>query len=82
MQPLIDYLIALPAGDDATKRVIGRAEEIELETGFLRPDAALGERWLRNMLLNKWLDYCSERGHRFTVAAATSPVRAADAPSV
>jgi len=35
---------------------------------------ALGERWLRNMLLNKWLDYCTERGHR--LAAATS------APSV
>jgi uncharacterized protein YqiB (DUF1249 family) len=26
---------------------------------------ALGERWLRNMMLNKWLDYCVERGHRF-----------------
>jgi hypothetical protein len=26
---------------------------------------ALGERWLRNMLLNKWLDYCIDRGHRF-----------------
>lgn len=25
----------------------------------------LGERWLRNMMLNKWLDYCVERGHRF-----------------
>jgi len=29
----------------------------------------LGERWLRNMLLNKWLDYCSERGHRFAAHA-------------
>jgi hypothetical protein len=28
----------------------------------------LGERWLRNMLLNKWLDYCAERGHRFRTA--------------
>ncbi len=28
---------------------------------------ALGERWLRNMLLNKWLDYCAERGHRLGV---------------
>jgi hypothetical protein len=28
----------------------------------------LGERWLRNMLLNKWLDYCAERGHRFAPA--------------
>lgn len=30
--------------------------------------ASLGERWLRNMLLNKWLDYCAERGHRIDVA--------------
>ena len=32
--------------------------------------AALGERWLRNMMLNKWLDYCAERGHRFAPAGA------------
>jgi len=25
----------------------------------------LGERWLRNMMLNKWLDYCTECGHGF-----------------
>ena len=25
----------------------------------------LGERWLRNVMLNKWLDYCVERGHCF-----------------
>jgi uncharacterized protein YqiB (DUF1249 family) len=31
--------------------------------------ATLGERWLRNMLLNKWLDYCTERGHRVEPAA-------------
>jgi uncharacterized protein YqiB (DUF1249 family) len=31
--------------------------------------AQLGERWLRNMLLNKWLDYCLERGHEFRLAA-------------
>jgi uncharacterized protein YqiB (DUF1249 family) len=30
----------------------------------------LGERWLRNMLLNKWLDYCAERGHRLAPAVA------------
>ncbi|MGB5101737.1 MAG: DUF1249 domain-containing protein [Steroidobacteraceae bacterium] len=33
----------------------------------------LGERWLRNMLLNKWLDYCTERGHRFAAPAAARP---------
>lgn len=33
----------------------------------LRSQAArdLGDRWLRNVMLNKWLDYCVERGHRF-----------------
>jgi uncharacterized protein YqiB (DUF1249 family) len=25
----------------------------------------LGDRWLRNVMLNKWLDYCVERGHSF-----------------
>jgi hypothetical protein len=33
--------------------------------------AGLGRRWVRNMLLNKWLDYCSERGHR--LAPRTAP---------
>jgi len=33
------------------------------EIGALRRE--LGERWARNMLLNKWLEYCAERGHRF-----------------
>jgi uncharacterized protein YqiB (DUF1249 family) len=27
----------------------------------------LHQRWERNMMLNKWLEYCAERGHRFTV---------------
>ncbi len=30
----------------------------------------LGDRWLRNIMLNKWLDYCVERGHRFSCRAA------------
>jgi uncharacterized protein len=25
----------------------------------------LDQRWALNMMLNKWLDYCMERGHRF-----------------
>jgi hypothetical protein len=37
-----------------------------------RPDPRKGERelhqrWTRNMMLNKWLEYCVERGHRFTI---------------
>jgi hypothetical protein len=27
----------------------------------------LHQRWTRNMMLNKWLEYCVERGHRFTI---------------
>ena len=35
----------------------------------------LGDRWRSNMMLNKWLDYCVERGHRFllTPAPAAAP---------
>jgi uncharacterized protein len=29
----------------------------------------LQQRWARNMMLNKWLEYCAERGHRFMAAA-------------
>ena len=25
----------------------------------------LDQRWSRNMMLNKWLEYCAERGHHF-----------------
>jgi uncharacterized protein YqiB (DUF1249 family) len=28
-------------------------------------DRELQQRWTRNMMLNKWLEYCAERGHRF-----------------
>jgi uncharacterized protein YqiB (DUF1249 family) len=34
--------------------------------------AQLGERWLRNMLLNKWLDYCLERGYAFGTGGAVA----------
>jgi len=36
---------------------------------------ALGDRWLRNVMLNKWLDYCVERGHRFFPLAHPLVVR-------
>lgn len=29
----------------------------------------LDQRWARNMMLNKWLEYCVERGHRFASPA-------------
>jgi uncharacterized protein YqiB (DUF1249 family) len=30
----------------------------------------LDQRWARNTMLNKWLEYCAERGHRFPQAKA------------
>jgi uncharacterized protein len=32
----------------------------------------LHQRWARNMMLNKWLEYCAERGHRFIVEQSVS----------
>jgi uncharacterized protein YqiB (DUF1249 family) len=44
--------------------------------------SSLGERWLKNMLLNKWLDYCAERGHRFTAATAVQTGVATHEPPI
>jgi uncharacterized protein YqiB (DUF1249 family) len=45
-----------------------------LETIRSQLSLTLGERWLRNMLLNKWLDYCTDRGHRFAAGTAAPSV--------
>jgi uncharacterized protein YqiB (DUF1249 family) len=52
-----------------------RLAEVRSFCGFKRhPELArlevrlkreLDQRWSRNMLLNKWLEYCAERGHQF-----------------
>jgi uncharacterized protein YqiB (DUF1249 family) len=34
----------------------------KLQLGLKRE---LDQRWTRNMMLNKWLEYCAERGHHF-----------------
>jgi uncharacterized protein YqiB (DUF1249 family) len=33
----------------------------------------LDQRWARNMMLNKWLEYCVERGHRFSSRTEQPP---------
>jgi uncharacterized protein len=33
-----------------------------------RMERELHQRWARNVMLNKWLEYCVERGHRFSPA--------------
>ena len=39
-----------------------------------RTERELVHRWARNMMLNKWLEYCLDRGHRFTGSAARCPM--------
>ncbi len=34
------------------------------------PGSELRQRWARNMMLNKWLEYCADRGHDFGSASA------------
>ena len=34
----------------------------------------LDQRWARNVILNKWLEYCVERGHRFSCATRLDSV--------
>jgi uncharacterized protein YqiB (DUF1249 family) len=37
-----------------------------------RAERELDQRWARNMMLNKWLEYCVERGHRFSSGSESS----------
>jgi uncharacterized protein YqiB (DUF1249 family) len=41
-----------------------------LEPFKTRPGKAIHHRWTRNMMLNKWLEYCADTGHRFTSGKA------------
>jgi uncharacterized protein len=36
-----------------------------LQAAGIEPTRELDDRWQRNIMLNKWLDYCVERGHSF-----------------
>jgi uncharacterized protein YqiB (DUF1249 family) len=37
--------------------------------GGVTPERELGRCWNRNMMVNKWLEYCAERGHGFVRGA-------------
>jgi uncharacterized protein YqiB (DUF1249 family) len=36
-----------------------------------RAERELDQRWARNVMLNKWLEYCVERGHRFSASSGS-----------
>jgi uncharacterized protein len=80
----LTYLFETPAGEiadpDLQVRVYHDAKlaEVLYSAGWHRHEllqsirsglrTQMSERWLRNMMLNKWLDYCVERKHRFRVS--------------
>ena len=75
--PAADPDLELRVYHDARLAVASRCSRWKRHPGLAQLGAGLptqlGERWLRNMLLNKWLDYCTERGHRFAAAPAARP---------
>jgi uncharacterized protein YqiB (DUF1249 family) len=69
-----DAVGAAPNAPDLAVRVYHDARVAEAHAVGAAPGASaradiegleLGARWARNMLLNKWLEYCVDRGHRF-----------------
>jgi uncharacterized protein YqiB (DUF1249 family) len=47
-----------------------------LEPFTTGPGKAMDQRWIRNMMLNKWLEYCADTGHRFSSDMNKEAVRA------
>jgi uncharacterized protein len=41
----------------------------------IQAERGLDQRWARNVMLNKWLEYCVERGHRFSSATRVVAAR-------
>ena len=41
--------------------------------GGVAPERELDRCWNRNMMVNKWLEYCAERGHGFVRGAFEHP---------
>jgi uncharacterized protein len=74
---LIDEAGAALERPDMRVRVYHDARLAEAQAWDSQGDRARTERelhqcWARNIMLNKWLEYCVERGHRFSAATKAS----------
>lgn len=49
--------------------------------GYGAGGTELERRWARNMMLNKWLEYCADRGHMLLAPAAAPPRTPSPPPS-
>jgi len=76
-QLLLTYLLpdaqvpaAIERVPDLRLRLYHDARLLEVECGSgAASERELDRRWSRNIMLNKWLEYCADRGHRFLPAA-------------
>ena len=73
---LLTYLLPAVAAPGVLERVPDLRLRLYHDARLLEgcgaggPERELDRRWGRNMLLNKWLEYCAERGHSFLRRAA------------
>lgn len=56
---------------EARCSVLEPARQVLRELSIVVP-ARLEPRWTANILLNKWLEYCADRGHRFRAPAVAA----------
>ncbi len=64
-----------PDSPDLSVRVyhdarVAEAHAVGASSRLTADGADLHSRWARNVMLNKWLEYCVDRGHRFGAASA------------
>jgi uncharacterized protein YqiB (DUF1249 family) len=70
---LLSYLLPSPAAAAVLERVPDLRLRVYHDARLLEACGAeatgaereLDRRWTRNMMVNKWLEYCAERGHSF-----------------
>lgn len=56
---------------DLRLRLYHDARLLEASAAGDAKERELGRRWSRNLMVNKWLEYCLERGHSFRPGAAS-----------
>ena len=74
---LLSYLLPAAGAAAGAAAVMERVPDLRLRlyhdarlleagvTDAKGPERELDRRWARNMMVNKWLEYCAERGHSF-----------------
>jgi uncharacterized protein YqiB (DUF1249 family) len=78
---LLTYLLPVPQAPavlervpDLRLRLYHDARLLEARgQGKVAPERELDRCWNRNMMVNKWLEYCAERGHGFDRGAFGHP---------